>query len=388
MAELSIQALQIYLTSIHNALCSYVHIPIEYLIPLIPEETVPLGNIRERVLELFDKGEFRHTDVLVLGFYVALVWVILRYMITSFVSKPLGRWCMCLEPVNYEENKILDKEFERSTSKVLSEEHKVLLPAKTNLPLQQIVDYFKAKRMERRQRQQLHKFTQSFWELVAYTFLVAWGVYVHHDQPYLTDSMSLWEDFPIQHVRPCEKLYYVMELGLYLNFFVYQFLDHRRSDWVEYFVHHSVTLFLLLFSWLTSFIRVGLVIMIIHDTSDPLLNLAKIFNYTAKKRPRFQICADVTFAIFALVFFVTRILFYPGYLLKATFITILEVMVMHPCYYVWNPLMGTLFVLNVLWFFMICKVIQKALSGKLDDVRSDDDIDTDEGEGDGKPKKE
>lgn len=50
--------------------------------------------------------------------------------------------------------------------------------------------------------------------------------------------------------------------------------------------------------------------MLLHDLADPLLEGAKLFNYTALK-----VLADSTLCVFAAVFAVTRLWIYPRYLL-------------------------------------------------------------------------
>lgn len=131
---------------------------------------------------------------------------------------------------------------------------------------------------------------------------------------------------------------------MYLHLSAYQFVDTRRSDFWEMFVHHLATVGLILFSWMSwsvrggfvlggrgyvcvcgagcgwgasfqlsrpapqpppskptpqtptpkptphpSFWRIGTLVMLIHDPSDVFLETAKIFNYTSRARPWAQV---------------------------------------------------------------------------------------------------
>jgi len=57
-------------------------------------------------------------------------------------------------------------------------------------------------------------------------------------------------DYPLQFIPTPIYWYYMFELGLYLHLSAYQFVDTKRSDFWEMFIHHVATLGLILFSWL------------------------------------------------------------------------------------------------------------------------------------------
>ena len=72
------------------------------------------------------------------------------------------------------------------------------------------------------------------------------------------------------------------------------------------FLHHIVTITLLVFSYICNFVRVGSIILLLHDSADFWLELAKITSYASYKK----VC-DTSFIIFTLVWFVTRLTFFP-----------------------------------------------------------------------------
>ncbi|CAM9454841.1 unnamed protein product, partial [Chrysoparadoxa australica] len=210
-----------------------------------------------------------------------------------------------------------------------------------------------------------------------YTALAVYGIWVNFFpvQPWLTDpKVHLYKDWPHE---PSEgvPLHYWLGMGLYWHFLVFQFVDTRRSDFWEMFLHHIITLVLLATSWTLAFSRQGTLIMVIHDVSDIFLELAKLFNYT-KGTPRFfwaSPLADGVFAVFALAFFITRLYFYPTFIVLNGITNASQYMDCVNSMWLYFVLLNLLQALHVFWWVLIMKVIYSVVVLKdLKDVRSDD----------------
>ena len=52
----------------------------------------------------------------------------------------------------------------------------------------------------------------------------------------------------------------------------------RKDFWVMS-AHHCVTMGLLSLSWLTGYVRIGIVVLVIHNAFDPFLHAAKCTHY-------------------------------------------------------------------------------------------------------------
>lgn len=50
----------------------------------------------------------------------------------------------------------------------------------------------------------------------------------------------------------------------------------RRKDWLESMIHHIATVALLVYSYHVNFTRVGVMIILVHDSSDIFLEAAKL----------------------------------------------------------------------------------------------------------------
>ena len=88
-----------------------------------------------------------------------------------------------------------------------------------------------------------------------------------------------------------------MELGYYLQGIVsLVFWETRRKDFGVMMAHHVVTVILIVFSHYTRLLRIGTMVLLLHDVSDIPLELAKASRYANMK----SLC-DAFFAVFFLV---------------------------------------------------------------------------------------
>ncbi|KAM3568026.1 hypothetical protein VYU27_009842, partial [Nannochloropsis oceanica] len=167
--------------------------------------------------------------------------------------------------------------------------------------------YFRWRRQEGRENKRLAKFKEACWRSCVYLTAVGLSWVCVVPQLWFWDIRECWYGYPLQAVPSPVVFYYAYQLGNYLHLSLFQFTDTKRSDFWEMFLHHAATLFLIAFSWLSCFIRIGTLVMIVHDLSDVFLETAKIFNYTSRSRPWAQVVTDSLFVCFAVSFFLTRL---------------------------------------------------------------------------------
>lgn len=115
----------------------------------------------------------------------------------------------------------------------------------------------------------------------------------------------------------------MIELAFYWSLIFSQFIDVKRKDFWEMFLHHIATISLLSFSYVVNFVRVGTLVLVIHDCGDYWLEVRYTFynellieNSSIKigkmaKYARAQKICDIFFVIFAAVWFITRLCYYP-----------------------------------------------------------------------------
>uniref|UniRef100_A0A4W4HBI8 TLC domain-containing protein n=1 Tax=Electrophorus electricus TaxID=8005 RepID=A0A4W4HBI8_ELEEL len=223
------------------------------------------------------------------------------------------------------------------------------------------------------------KFCEASWRFVFYLVSFTAGLASLIDTPWFWDQKECWRGYPQQAVEKVHYWYYLTELGFYWSLLLCVSVDVKRKDFKEQIIHHFATIVLLGFSYCANYVRVGTLVMLVHDSSDFLLESAKMFNYAGWKKT-----CDVLFIVFAVVFLVTRLVIFPSKIISTTLILSMEVFEPFVGYYFFNALLLVLQALHVFWAWLILRMAYKFLFlGKLEkDERSDDDeSEEDEDEG-------
>jgi len=223
------------------------------------------------------------------------------------------------------------------------------------------------------------KFAESCREIAFYSLSLFLSYRVFSNESWMYNLDEMWKFDRQYMVDPAFKGLYFFEASWYLAGMISLLLDAKKKDFYQMFAHHVFTVLLLMISFHQSHMRVGAVVFVLHNISDPFLQLAKLFKYTydasGKKLTILDVFSTISFVVFMIMFFLTRLVYYP--------------MVIHSCHFrgpsfffdrphepLENTLIGLLTALvpiHIFWFYLIIKVAQKALKSSVDDVRSDSD---------------
>jgi ceramide synthetase len=248
--------------------------------------------------------------------------------------------------------------------------------------------YFWASRRNRAMNTRIKKFVEALWRFLFYTVFCLVGyqtLFVPSPVSWILNSDEFWNDWPMHGLTKSISFYYQVELGAYFHQLLWT--EVSRSDAAEMIVHHFVTIFLVVLSYLLNFTRIGTAILLLHDSADVFLESAKVFNYISKSPGGdwSKVICDALFGAFAVTFFVTRLVFYPKHILYSVVVTAQQLFGFSPAYWIFTALLATLQVLHIFWFYLISRMLYVVLfSGGVDkDIRSDDDgmADTDAPEG-------
>ncbi|XP_044534150.1 ceramide synthase 5 [Gracilinanus agilis] len=214
----------------------------------------------------------------------------------------------------------------------------------------------------------LTKFCESMWRFTFYLCIFAYGIRFLWSSPWFWDTRQCWHRYPYQPLTPGLYYYYIMELAFYWSLMFSQFIDIKRKDFLIMFVHHLATIGLITFSYINNMVRVGTLVMCLHDSSDFLLEAAKLANYA-----KYQRLCDTFFVVFSVIFVITRLGIYPFWVLNTTLFESWEMIGPYPSWWLFNSLLLVLQVLHIIWSYLIARIACKALvRGKVSkDDRSD-----------------
>lgn len=114
---------------------------------------------------------------------------------------------------------------------------------------------------------------------------------------------------PLETVPLKFKIFYFYEISFYINELLTIFFEPKKKDFYQMVLHHFVTLLLMYLSLTVKYMKFGLLILVLHDISDPILELSKILHYL-----NYEAIANISFFLFTTVFIVTRLFLFPKYI--------------------------------------------------------------------------
>lgn len=129
-----------------------------------------------------------------------------------------------------------------------------------------------------------------------------------------------------------------------------------------------VTIGLLSLSYVINAVRIGTLVLIIHDPSDVLLELAKCCDYSKRERLK-----DLVFIVFAVVWTSTRVIAFAYVILYSTVFLSLQFTDPFPGYVLFNSLLVVLYLLQLYWTYLIVDMTIHTIrsGGQWKDGRSD-----------------
>ncbi|KAI9341927.1 TLC domain-containing protein [Obelidium mucronatum] len=218
------------------------------------------------------------------------------------------------------------------------------------------------------------KFSLSIWKGFVYSVSTVVGIYVFCEDRWWLDPKEWMLDYPDPTTWRM-KTYYYIGFGSYLYQTLTIMSHPKQSDFVALVLHHISTVLVMLASYAFGFTRIGVVILLLHDCSDPVMEFAKCFFYLKKQK-----IADNLFTLFAVIFLTTRNVLFPYVILSAHENSILEDGSRMPRgFSFWGDFclgcLWVLAVLNMYWGYLIVKMaIKTMIAGEVEgDIREEDD---------------
>lgn len=170
------------------------------------------------------------------------------------------------------------------------------------------------------------------------------------------------------------QAYYTLEFGSYFVKLIKSLLfkkENRKSDFYTSLIHHIITCELIFTSYRFGIHRVGLLVLLVHNSFDPFLHAAKLWHYAFPAPSKWHILADINFALCALMFLLSRIMSFPWLIYKLFQSTAGAGMLgwwsIYPSEmsteWIQTIFLVSLMPLHFVWFTQIVRVLLQALQG-------------------------
>ncbi|XP_027145928.1 ceramide synthase 2 [Larimichthys crocea] len=332
-----------------------------------------------------DEGHYPVPRDLIYTLPLAFAFIAFRYVFERTIAVPLSKCLGVKDRIRIRPASIPKLEtFYKQNNRQPTQSEVVNLGKQCGLSQRKIQTWFRHRRNQDRPSN-TKKFCEASWRFVFYFIAFTAGLASLINAPWSWDLRECWRGYPKQPVSEAHYWYYIMEMGFYVSLLLCVSVDVKRKDFKEQVIHHIATIFLIGFSYCANFVRVGTLVMLLHDSSDVLLESAKMLHYGGWTK----IC-DSLFVVFALVFLWTRLVVFPGRVLHTTLVLSLEFFEPFCGYYFFNALLLVLQALHIFWAYLILRMIYKFMfMGKVErDERSDEESEVDDEEEEDEPDEE
>ncbi|CAJ0585330.1 unnamed protein product, partial [Mesorhabditis spiculigera] len=218
-----------------------------------------------------------------------------------------------------------------------------------------------------------HKISEAAWKLLYYGGIWAYvaGLHVDHLNTF-RDPLIMWEGWESGKAPGYDMsvvVLYAIQTGFYVHsVWATLYMDQWRQDSIIMLLHHFVAVLLLALSYADNYTLAGALVFLLQDNSDALLEFAKLCVYLKRRTngdyyPLVDITGKVFLQLFAIIWMIFRLYWYPCKLLYATIYGGVYLGPQDsPVFPIIGGLLLLLYVLNVFWFNFIARMCVRVLS--------------------------
>ena len=228
------------------------------------------------------------------------------------------------------------------------------------------------------------KGAQATWDMIQYIVISVWGFivlkyhskilpwYMGGDQTMEAAFVALYEGCPFVDQSWPVYVWFLTTQGIYYGETVkHVFFEERGKGWMEFFIHHLATCFLVFASTMSNFIYYGAIIHYLHCTSDIAVMLVKGLGstyydtFTAVVFAAVHMPSWAFWRLFCLPVIIWGIYTHSDFSYKD------PIFAPYDRFIAWNGhYLTILYILHWYWFFLFVKMIYNALTtGVSEDIQ-------------------
>ena len=216
------------------------------------------------------------------------------------------------------------------------------------------------------------KINDEFWKFCTVLFISLLGLNLLFDDEceFFSNPNSVYNIWP-QIINQSMLQYYSIQGGYHLNRLLW--FNNHGKDKIAMFIHHLVTIILIVISWKLCLMQSGILVFMIHDNADIWLPLCKLTRWI-----KYDKISVIVFVIFAISWPIFRIYGLATYVIlpiinTAWYAYDCITSIAKPLMIVFVSLLIILLTLHCYWFYFISIAGIKAIKGEqLVDTRNED----------------
>jgi ceramide synthetase len=215
----------------------------------------------------------------------------------------------------------------------------------------------------------IRKFADQGWQLGVHTLMTVVELWIlsNHDWSWYTNISSdgpgeVWEPID-QRQDTLLNAFYLVQLSIWISTAIsHRFFEARHKDYFVMYAHHVATITLIGWSWSVGALRIGFIVLLIHDSSDILVDAVKTANYAGYDENSGTYIVEVLFFLNLISWFCIRLVVYPFTVVDSALNDHMQIMGDSESTAWWISLQGCiallafLVILHAWWFFLLVRI--------------------------------
>lgn len=171
---------------------------------------------------------------------------------------------------------------------------------------------------------QMKKWTEQSWQLFVHASFALLEGYILSGEPWYDQPATCWIPHPYEQLKGFRKdlvVVYMAQLSIWIyTCVIHRFFDERRKDYYVMYVHHIATIALVACSFSVGYLRIGILVLWVHDVSDIFIDLLKMTNYLKLDGPKGWFGSEIAYVASLVAWVYWRLYRYPFRVLRGSWL--------------------------------------------------------------------
>lgn len=162
----------------------------------------------------------------------------------------------------------------------------------------------------------LQKFLSAAWQFCIHLTMSIVSTFIIYNTNWISKPWTTYSEPQTYEYVPLNShvFFYILQLSIWIyTGFSHRFnkKSHEHKDYTCMYIHHVITIGLLLLSFFTNQLRIGIAVLFLHDFSDIFIDFVKLLNYLEIHGKKFLYITETLYCAQIVVWIYTRLVLLP-----------------------------------------------------------------------------